>query len=144
MLIGQLARSTDVTAKTLRFYEDQGLLPEPARTPAGYRDYPDPAIDRVRFIRNAQGAGLTLAQIRQILAIRDRGQPPCDHVAEPVEERLADVDRRLAELERTRDELHALRRRLDALDPADCRDTDICAAIPTAGSRGAARASGTR
>lgn len=130
MLIGRLAAATAVTTKTLRFYENEGLLAEPARTPAGYRDYPDQAIDRVRFIRHAQAAGLTLAHISQILRIRDGGDPPCDHLAQLIDQRLDDVERRLTELEHTRTELHALKRRLDDLDPADCDDTGICAAIP--------------
>lgn len=130
MLIGQLADATGVTAKTLRFYEDDGLLPAPDRTPAGYRDYPQTAVDRVQFIRHAQAAGLTLAHIRQILTIRDDGLPPCDHVALLVDQRLGEIDRRLTELKRTREELRALRHRLDVLDADDCRDTDICAAIP--------------
>jgi DNA-binding transcriptional MerR regulator len=129
MLIGELATATVVSTKTLRFYETDGLLPEPDRTPAGYRDYTDTVIDRVVFIRQAQAAGLTLAQIRQILTTRDGGQPPCDHVADLVDQRIGQLDRRLAELEHTRAELLALRGRLDTFDPADCRD-DICIAIP--------------
>lgn len=129
MLIGELATATGVSAKTLRFYEADGLLPEPDRTPAGYRDYARTAIDRVAFIRQAQNAGLTLAQIRSILTIRDDGQPPCHHVGELVERRLDELAERLAELEHTRTELLALRTRLAALDPADCRD-EICIAIP--------------
>ena len=130
MRIGEVAAATDVSTKTLRFYEAEGLLAEPNRTPAGYRDYPDDAVARVAFIRRAQAAGLTLVQIAQILAIRDDGQPPCAHVADLVEHRLGDITRRLDELERTRAELLALRERLAALDPVDCRDDTICAAIP--------------
>jgi DNA-binding transcriptional MerR regulator len=96
MLIGELATATVVSTKTLRFYETDGLLPEPDRTPAGYRDYTDTVIDRVVFIRQAQAAGLTLAQIRQILTTRDGGQPPCDHVADLVDQRIGQLDRRLA------------------------------------------------
>ena len=129
MLIGELAAATGVSTKTLRFYETDGLLFEPDRTPAGYRDYPNPAIDRVVFIRQAQAAGLTLAQIREVLTIRDGGRPPCGHVADLVDQRIEQLARRLAELEHTRTELLALQTRLDALDPADCRD-DICIAIP--------------
>lgn len=131
MLIGRLADATGVTTKTLRFYEDEGLLPAPARTQAGYRDYPSEAIERVRFIRNAQGSGLTLAQISQILAIRDGGEPPCNHLAQLVAQRLEDIDQRLAELEHTRTELHALEQRLESLDPTDCDDIGICVAIPS-------------
>lgn len=130
MLIGELATATGVSTKTLRFYETDGLLPEPERTPAGYRDYTDTAIDRVRFIRQAKAAGLTLAQIREILTIRDGGEPPCEHVADLVDQRIEQLDLRLAELEHTRTELLALQARLDTLDPADCHD-DICIAIPT-------------
>lgn len=133
MLIGQLAAATGVTPKTLRFYEGRGLLPEPLRTRAGYRDYPDVAADRVRFIRRARAAKLTLEHVRQILTVRDGGQPPCGHVSQLVTQRLAEVERRLDELTRTRDELHALGRRLGRLDPADCHDTDICAAFATTG-----------
>jgi DNA-binding transcriptional MerR regulator len=129
MLIGELATATDVSAKTLRFYEADGLLPEPDRTPAGYRVYPDDAINRVTFIRQAQAAGLTLAQIREILTIRDGGHPPCGHVAELVEQRLVQVTDRLRELEHTRSELLALRERLDGLDPVDCDESVICVAI---------------
>lgn len=73
MLIGELARKTGVATRTLRFYETEGLLPEPDRTPAGYRVYPDRAVDRVRFINDAKAASFTLAQIREILSIRDAG-----------------------------------------------------------------------
>ncbi len=129
MRIGEVADATGVTAKTLRFYESDGLLPEPARTSGGYRDYPTEAVGRVTFIRRAQAAGLTLAQIREILAVRDHGHPPCEHVAALVERRLHDVDRRLEELQGTRRELLALRQRLDELDPADCGSGTVCAAI---------------
>jgi MerR family transcriptional regulator, copper efflux regulator len=50
-----------------RFYEEEGLLPAPGRTPPGYRDYPEEALNRVAFIRDAQAAGLTLRQIGQIM-----------------------------------------------------------------------------
>lgn len=129
MLIGELAASTRVSTKTLRFYEAKGLLPEPPRTPAGYREYPRQAVARVAFIKQAQAAGLTLAQIDQILAVRDGGRPPCNHVSGLVDARLEEVTERLHELERVRAELLTLRERLADLDPTDCRDADICAAI---------------
>src|SRR6516162_5951515 len=108
MKIGDVAERSGVPAKTIRFWEDQHLLPAPARTPAGYRDY-DPAIlERLAFIRHAQAAGLTLEHIRQVLDIRDDGKPPCVHVAGLIARRLAEVEARLAELARTRDQLAAL------------------------------------
>jgi MerR family transcriptional regulator, copper efflux regulator len=121
MKIGDAAERSGVPAKTIRFWEDQRLLPAPARTAAGYRDY-DPAIlERLAFIRHAQAAGLTLEHIRQILDIRDDGQPPCVHVAGLIARRPAEVEARLAELARARDQLAALAVRAAAQDPADCR-----------------------
>ena len=119
--IGEIAGRAGVPAKTIRFWEDQGLLPPPGRTPAGYRDYDPAVLDRLAFIRHAQAAGLTLAGIRQVLAIRDSGQPPCTHVTDLIARRLAEVDARLAELTRTRDQLVVLAARAAAQDPADCR-----------------------
>jgi DNA-binding transcriptional MerR regulator len=121
MKIGQVAGRAGVPAKTIRFWEDQRLLPPPTRTPAGYRDYDPAVLDRLAFIRHAQAAGLTLDAIRQVLEIRDGGQPPCVHVTDLIARRLAEVDARLAELNRTRDQLVVLAARAAAQDPADCR-----------------------
>ncbi|WP_141759532.1 MerR family transcriptional regulator, partial [Brevibacterium sp. HMSC07C04] len=66
MRIGELAERAGTTAKTLRFYEEQGLLPPTERTPSGYRDYAPEMVARIDFVHRGQAAGLTLAQIRQI------------------------------------------------------------------------------
>jgi len=121
MQIGEVASRSGVPAKTIRFWEDQHLLPAPARTPAGYRDYDPGVLERLAFIRHAQAAGLTLDAIRQVLDIRDGGQPPCAHVTGLIARRLAEVEARLAELGRARDQLAALAARAAAQDPADCR-----------------------
>ena len=110
MRIGEAAGRAGVTAKTIRFWEDQHLLPPPARTAAGYRDYDPRIVERLAFIRHAQAAGLTLEHIRQVLGIRDGGQQPCVHVTGLIAQRLGEVEARLAELTRTRDQLVVLRR----------------------------------
>src|SRR5260370_33682041 len=79
MKIVDSARSGATTAKTIRFYEQVGLLPAPARTQAGYRDYGPEFVDRLEFVRRAQAAGLSLREVRQGLAIADRGDAPCGH-----------------------------------------------------------------
>ena len=121
MKIGEVAGRAGVPAKTIRFWEDQQLLPPPARTPAGYRDYGPLILERLAFIRHAQAAGLTLEQIRQVLGIRDGGQPPCVHVTGLITRRLAEVEARLADLARARDQLTALAARAAGQDPADCQ-----------------------
>ncbi|WP_031511404.1 heavy metal-responsive transcriptional regulator [Streptomyces megasporus] len=136
MRIGDLAARTGLTTKTIRFYEDSGLLPPPPRTPGGYRDYPDHTAARLAFIRDAQRAGLTLAEIRSILALRDDGHAPCTHVTRLIHEHLDDIDRRTAELAATRKALWALADRAATTDPAACGQDDICTILTSARPRG--------
>lgn len=98
MKISELATRGDTTPKTIRFYEQEGILPEPARTSGGYRDYGPEFVDRLQLIRRAQAAGLSLREVRQILAIRDRGEAPCGHVRTVLTERLDQVRAQIAEL----------------------------------------------
>ncbi|MGN9843155.1 MerR family transcriptional regulator [Nonomuraea sp. H19] len=83
MRIGDLAAASGVKTKTVRFYEQAGLLPAPPRTAGGYRDYPQQTVKRLAFIRDAQGAGLSLAEIRSVFVLRDAGASPCAHVTAP-------------------------------------------------------------
>ncbi|MEV0169127.1 heavy metal-responsive transcriptional regulator [Nonomuraea fuscirosea] len=129
MRIGVLAGRAGMSAKTIRFYEQAGLLPAPPRTPAGYRDYPGETILRLEFIRDAQAAGLTLAEIRSVLAIRDGGQAPCAHVTGLIDEHLAQVEQRLTELVQARNALQRLRRRAAATNPAHCDSGEVCSIL---------------
>jgi MerR family transcriptional regulator, copper efflux regulator len=126
MRIGELAAVSGVSAKTLRYYEDIGVLDPPARTPSGYRNYTREANDRLGFIRSAQAVGLTLGEIRGILALRDRGTTPCGHVLDLITARAADLDRRISELQRLRAELGRLVARAEGLDPSDCDPRRVC------------------
>jgi len=130
MRIGELAERSGMTPKTLRFYEHAGVLPEPDREPSGYRDYTDAALPRLAFVRAAQAAGCTLAEVRQIIAIREATGAPCAHVAALLDRHAADLDERIAELTALRREVARLRRRARALDPAHCGDDDVCHLIP--------------
>jgi len=127
MKIGELADETGVSTKTIRFWESEGLLPEPDRTPSGYRNYTPDAASRLGFIRQAQTAGFTLRQIGQILDISDSGAPPCEHVAGAVSARLSEIDARIVELQDTRSQLQHLARRAETQDPAACEG--ICSII---------------
>jgi DNA-binding transcriptional MerR regulator len=116
MRIGELAEGVGVTTKTVRFYESIGLMPAPARTPSGYRDYGDADTQRLTFIKTAQRLGLSLDEIGEIIAFRDRGQRPCSYVADLLHRQVADLDRRLREMRRLRDELKELEARAAAGD----------------------------
>lgn len=127
MRIGELAQAAGTTAKTLRFYEDQGLLLPAARTGSGYRDYGPKTLARLDFIHRGQAAGLTLAQIRQILQIRDSGTAPCEHVRELLRVRLTEVDEQIAELGRLRETIVQLRAAAKDVEPETCQADAVCA-----------------
>lgn len=126
MLIGELASAVDVPPATVRYYERRGLLAEPARAPNGYRHYDETAISRLRFIRSAQAAGLTLGEIGTVIELREQGATPCEHVGQLLDTKLGEVrerQRQLAALER---ELASLIARSRGLDPAECSPNDVC------------------
>jgi MerR family Zn(II)-responsive transcriptional regulator of zntA len=126
MRIGELAEASGTTAKTLRFYEEQGLLPAAERTPAGYRDYTPDAVGRIDFIHRGQAAGLTLAQVRQILDIRDDEQAPCGHVQDLLDSRLADLDEQIAQLVALRETITQLRDQAATVEPETCSPDQVC------------------
>lgn len=126
MRIGELGQASGVPPKTIRFYEQEGLLPEPARTSAGYRSYTDSALPRLRFIRSAQACGLTLAEIKQIITVRDIDGAPCQHVTQLLESHAASLVQRIADLTALHKEVVRLKQRARLLDPADCTAEAVC------------------
>ncbi len=126
MLIGQLAERSGVPAKTIRYYESIEVLPAAERSANGYRRYPDAILHRLAFIRAAQASGFTLGEIRGIVAFRDRGAVPCDHVRQLIDRRAVDVEQRIAELQAIRTELARLARRARHLDPTECQPAAVC------------------
>lgn len=107
-LAGEAATELGVGVQTLHFYEQQGLIPHPARSRAGYRLYTPEVIERVRFIRKAQALGFSLEEIKEILGLSRQGASPCGRVQAALAEKLGEVDRRLTELSSFRNELAAL------------------------------------
>lgn len=108
MLIGELAEKVGVNPKTVRYYESIGLLPEPERTAAGYRTYGPDDLERLAFVRRATELDLQLDEISEILALRDRGERPCEYVLEVAGRRLEELDERIEAMRRARDELDRL------------------------------------
>jgi Hg(II)-responsive transcriptional regulator len=108
LTIGTLARKAGVGVETVRFYERRGLLRRPARPRAGYRAYPEEAVGRIGFIRNAQRLGFTLQEVRDLLSLRMSAGMSCAAVRSRAAAKAADVQRRLGDLERIRTALEKL------------------------------------
>lgn len=131
--IGQLARQLDVNPRTIRYYERVGVLPAPERTSSGYRLYAPEDAERLRFVKSAQRVGLTLGEIRETLAFRDRSEAPCRYVAGVIEQRLAETNQRIRELRAFKRELAELNQRMRAGGVVE-RDSPYCHYIASAGS----------
>ena len=106
--IGALAKKADVAIDTIRYYEREGLLPNPQRRASGYREYDDGAIKRVRFIRRAKDLGFTLEEIRDLLMLETDRNHGVEAIKQRATERLAELDRRIAQLTEMRNELAQL------------------------------------
>jgi len=129
MKIGELADRTDVSPKTIRYYESIGLLEDPPRSASGYRQYDDGFADRIRFIRDAQATGLTLSEIASVLELKEAGRRSCSHTSELIDRHLRALDDQIARLIEARDVLAELARRARSLDPTDCTDPNRCQVI---------------
>jgi DNA-binding transcriptional MerR regulator len=101
--IGELAERSGVSADTIRYYERIGLMPKVARTPTGYREYGESAIDRVRLVQNALRFGFSLKQVVEFLGVRQAGGAPCKNVRAAGAKILEAIERQIAELTLSRE-----------------------------------------
>ena len=102
MRIGEVAAGAAVNVQTLRYYERVGLLPKPERGSSGYRSYDALAVRRVRFIKRAQELGFTLAEIADLLALRDDAAVSCDRVESRASATVERISEKIHDLERMR------------------------------------------
>src|SRR3989338_7084100 len=98
--IGKVAGLTGVGIETLRFYEREGLIPEPPRRGSGYREYPPVIVDRIHFIKRAKDLGFTLAEIRELLSLSVGPKSTCADVKKKAEEKITEVEVKIADLKR--------------------------------------------
>jgi len=107
-LIGSVAKESGIPIKTIRYYEELGLLKTMGRTEGGFRLFSADVFARLNFIKRAQKLGLSLLEIREFLEIHDQGDLPCDRVQESLRNKLIEVDRQIQELQILRQELGRL------------------------------------
>jgi MerR family mercuric resistance operon transcriptional regulator len=95
MTAGQVARQAGVGVETVRFYEKNGLLEEPARRSSGFREYDEETVHRLRFIQRAKELGFTLSEIKELLSLRC-SERPCNDVRERAEAKVAEIEAKVA------------------------------------------------
>jgi len=99
MRIGELSRRSQVSVKTIRYYENLGLLQAVERTSGGFRLFDETSCQRLGFIRQAKALGLSLQDIHHILALYDQGQSPCADVRRTLQQKIASIDDQIAALQ---------------------------------------------
>lgn len=114
MRIGELGKKADCLVQTVRFYESEGLLPEPARSEGNFRLYDEVHLQRLLFIRRCRAKDMTLDEIRQLLNLRDRPELGCGEVNALVDAHIAQVRTKMKELRALERELMDLRRSCDS------------------------------
>jgi Cd(II)/Pb(II)-responsive transcriptional regulator len=113
MKIGELASATDTRVETIRFYEREGLLPEPNRSSANYRVYTAAHAERLAFIRNCRNLDMALDEVRELLRFKDAPGEDCANVNAMLEEHIGHVSQRIRELRVLERELRLLRARCE-------------------------------
>ena len=121
MKIGELSRAASTPVETIRYYEREGLLPEPPRSDNNYRIYGDEQLERLAFIRHCRTLDMTLDEIRVLLRFKDAPGEDCGAVNRLLDEHLGHVEARIDELKALHGQLLKLREQcLDVRSTAHC------------------------
>ena len=131
LFIGKVAKEVGLNPRTIRYYENLGMLPPPTRSESRYRLYTPQTMELLHFIKKAKTLGFTLAEIREIIALRQRGDLPCPHVHALLSERVNTLSRQIEDLTLLRDELKGLARKSTGV-PRRAQPTLVCPHIERA------------
>ncbi len=129
-LIGLVAKESGISIKTIRYYEQLGLLKSLGRTEGGYRLFDSNVLMRLSFIKRAQSLGLRLSEIKEFLDVHDQGQLPCEHVKLKLKDKVSEIDRQIEQLQLLKVELERLL--LDRETTSVLNEETICPIIEQA------------
>lgn len=107
--IGEVAAISNLPVKTIRYYEDIGLLtPAVRRSESNYRLFEPTVLNRLAFIKRAQSLGLSLHEIQELLSVHDQGQLPCDEVKQNLQRKMQQITEQIEALQVLRTELQGV------------------------------------
>jgi MerR family copper efflux transcriptional regulator len=124
--IGEVSTQTQLSVKTVRYYEERGLIQASRRSSGGFRLFDPTVLTRLQFIRRSQALGLSLQDIQDILDIADRGARPCKNVRQKFQAKIEAIDQQITQLQQLREQLLGL---IDGADQAEQLDANICPII---------------
>lgn len=125
MRIQEFSQQIGLSAQAVRYYESLGILPSPRRTPGGYRDYNGQDVERARFVAGIRSLDLSLDEIKEILAMRDRREAPCRTLLNLIEQKADQIEERMRLLREMEDDLRQLHK-LGLTFPTDDVDGKNC------------------
>ncbi len=131
MKIGDLAKRADCSVDTIRFYEKEGLLPNPLRTAGNYRDYDDRHVESLTFIRHCRALDMSHEEIRQLLHWREQRSEPCGEINALIDRHILHVTERIQSLQALEMQLKSLRNRCNAE-----REVEACGILQELASHG--------
>jgi DNA-binding transcriptional MerR regulator len=126
MRIGEVSAQSQLPIKTIRFYEERGLIQAAERTSGGFRLFAPSVLSRLSFIRRSQALGLSLNDIQDILGIADAGQRPCQNVRRKLQAKVIEIEDRIQQLEKLKEQLHIL---IQEADHKETLEADFCPII---------------
>ena len=124
--IGQVSSQSQLPVKTIRFYEERGLIQAAKRTSGGFRLFEPSVLSRLSFIKRSQALGLSLNDIQDILNIADDGERPCKSVRHKFQEKIVEIENRISQLEKLKVQLHTL---IAEADKTEALEAEICPLI---------------
>lgn len=123
LLIGQVASQSGISIKTIRYYEELGLIQSLDRTEGGFRLFDSKVMTRLAFIKRSQHLGLSLSEIKKCLKIYDQGEAPCDQIRQQLEAKITEIDAKIHQLKTLKSELQGL---LKTWNPDQEKSDKIC------------------
>ncbi|AFZ43884.1 transcriptional regulator, MerR family [Halothece sp. PCC 7418] len=107
--IGELSKSSGLSVKTIRYYEDLGLIHAVKRSRGGFRLFEqETTLMRLQFIKQAQHLGMSLEEIGEILKVRDRGELPCHEVKQKLQDKVTEIDQQIQALQHLQTQIKSL------------------------------------
>lgn len=108
LTIGQVAQRSGIGIETVRFYERQGLLLKPARSPSGYRQYQADVVNRLRFVQRAKELGFALKEIKELLSLKIATGTSCEQIKQRSQAKIEDIEGKIRTLQRMKRALSKL------------------------------------
>lgn len=129
LTIGKVAKLANVGIETIRFYERNGLIPEPPRRPSGYREYPESIVEQIKFIRRAKELGFTLKEIKELMTIKVDCHTTPEDIREKTKDKIKDIEEKIKTLTQMKNILTKLTKTCEKKDPDSLSDCPILDAL---------------